>query len=100
LCGAQISALILKGQQDCPNFAGMRAAVSQNPNDQQNSSAPLARRAASYSDVAPSEALVESAFWGRTLWTDTSLVRMSLLPDTKRDVSKRATARKRSLKRA
>jgi hypothetical protein len=74
--------------------------VSQEPNDQQDLSAPLARRAASYSEIAPSEALVDSAFWGRTLWTDTTLTRMSLLPDTQRDTNKRATARKRALKRA
>jgi hypothetical protein len=74
--------------------------VSQNLNDEQQLAAPLARHSASFSDVAPSEALVDSAFWGHTLWTDTSLVRMSLLPDTKRDVSKRAAARKRALKRA
>jgi hypothetical protein len=74
--------------------------VSQQSNDEQHQTAPLARHAVSFSDVAPSEALVDSAFWGHTLWTDTSLVRMSLLPDTKRDVTKRATARKRSLKRA
>jgi hypothetical protein len=69
--------------------------VSHKPNDQQDLTAPLARRAASYSDT-----LLDAAFWGRTLWTDTTLTRMSLLPDTLRDVNKRATARKRALKRA
>jgi hypothetical protein len=105
LCVGEISALLSKGKPACPIYSlilseDVRPVVSQKPNDQQHLAASLARRAASYSDVAPSDALVDSAFWGRTLWTDTTLTRMSLLPDTKRDANERVAARKRALKRA
>jgi hypothetical protein len=80
-----------------PYFAA-RAVVSQTPDDQQETTAPVAQLAASRlgSDIA----IQDRAFWDWPLWNDKSLLNLSLLTTRAERATRHAQGRKRALKRA
>jgi hypothetical protein len=89
--------LSVEGSVFLPYFVDQRETreniVSQKPNELRETTAPVARHAATF---APDVAINNRAFWTWAIWDDKSLLTMSLLSTR----AERTAARKRLLKRA